>query len=289
MKIAIASGKGGTGKTLISTALALSNKGSAYVDMDVEEPNGAIFIKPRVERELRYTVPIPKFDLNICTFCGKCAEACVYNAISVIPQAKKVLFFEELCHSCGVCNFVCPARGAIVEVPREIGTIKIGNGGSFVEGILDIGVPSSVPLLSGMKKYYPDNELIFIDSPPGTSCPVVETVKDANFVILVTEPTPFGLNDLGLALEVVRELKKPHGIVVNKHEDSNTSAREFAKEHGVEILLEVPFRRDIAEAYSEGVPLVDVDPSFVNRFKEVVEYIKSRVGDYESGERDSDT
>ena len=278
MKIAIASGKGGTGKTLISTALALSNDGSAYVDLDVEEPNGAIFIKPTVERELRYTVAIPKFDLNICTFCGKCAEACVYNAISVIPQAKKVLFFEELCHSCGVCNFVCPARGAIVEVPREIGTIRIGNNGRFIEGILDIGVPSSVPLLSGMKKYYPDNELIFIDSPPGTSCPVVETIKDADFVVLVTEPTPFGLNDLELALEVVRELEKPHGMVVNKHEEKNNSAREFADKHGVEILLEVPFRRDIAEAYSRGIPLINVDSSFREKFKNLVSYIRTKVG-----------
>ncbi len=278
MKIAIASGKGGTGKTLISTALALSNEGSSYVDMDVEEPNGSIFIKPAIEKELRYTVPIPKFNLDICTFCGKCADACVYNAISVIPQAKKILFFEELCHSCGVCNFVCPARGAIVEVPREIGTIKIGNGGDFLEGVLDIGVPSSVPLLSGMKKYYPKNDLVFIDSPPGTSCPVVETIKDADFVILVTEPTPFGLNDLELALEVVRELRKPHGIVVNKHEETNTSAREFAREQGVEILMEVPFRRDIAEAYSRGISLIEIDSSFKDKFKRVVENIRSRVG-----------
>ncbi len=284
MKIAVASGKGGTGKTLVSTAFALSNESSAYVDMDVEEPNGAIFIKPKIDDELRFSVPVPKFDLNICTFCGKCADACVYNAISVISQAKKVLFFEELCHSCGVCNFVCPERGAIVEVPREIGTIRIGNEGNFLEGILDIGVPSSVPLLSGMKKYYPDNELVFIDSPPGTSCPVVETVKDSDFVVLVTEPTPFGLNDLDLALDVVRELGKPHGIVVNKHDDKNSQARDFAKSRGVEILLEIPFSRDIAEGYSKGIPLVEVEPSFKTRFKELVDYIGEKVANTQTAD-----
>lgn len=275
MNIAVSSGKGGTGKTLISTSLTLSYPGSTYIDMDVEEPNGAIFIKPEIEKRIRFTVPIPEFNENTCTFCGKCAEACVYNAISVIPQANKILFFNELCHNCGVCSFVCPVPGTIVEKPKEIGTIKIGNNNRFIEGILDIGVPSAVPLISGMKKYFPKKGITIIDSPPGTSCPVVETVKDSSFVILVTEPTPFGLNDLELALEVVRDLGKPHGLVVNKHDKNNNSAREFAKEKGVKILLEVPFSRRIAQAYSKGKPLIDSNPEYRDTFKKLIERISA--------------
>ncbi|MCD6121658.1 MAG: ATP-binding protein [Spirochaetales bacterium] len=275
MNIAVSSGKGGTGKTLVSTSLALSYTGSTYIDMDVEEPNGAIFINPEIQKTIRFTVPIPEFNENTCTFCGKCAEACVYNAISVIPQAKKILFFNELCHNCGVCKFVCPVQGTIVEKPKSIGTINIGNSNHFIEGILDIGIPSAVPLISGMKKYFSGKGITIIDSPPGTSCPVVETVKDSDFVILVTEPTPFGLNDLELALEVIRDLGKPHGIVVNKHDKNNTSARKFAEKRGVKILLEIPFSRKIAEGYSQGIPLINSKPEYRDIFKKLIEKISA--------------
>ena len=275
MNIAVASGKGGTGKTLISTSLALSYSGSAYIDMDVEEPNGAIFIKPEIEKSIRFTVPIPEFNENTCTFCGKCAEACAYNAISVIPQAKKILFFNELCHNCGVCSFVCPVPGTIVEKPKEIGTINFGNNNRFIEGILDIGIPSAVPLINGIKKYFPKQGITIIDSPPGTSCPVVETIKESSFVILVTEPTPFGLNDLELALQVVRDLKKPHGLVVNKHDENNDIARKFAREKGLKILLEVPFSRKIAEGYSRGIPLLDSIPQYRDVFKDIIKKISA--------------
>ncbi len=274
MKVAVASGKGGTGKTIVSTSLFLSVNDAAYIDMDVEEPNGAIFISPEIEREERFSLPVPSFNENICTFCNACAEACVYSAISVIPQAKKVLFFEELCHSCGVCKYVCPEPGAIVEVPKEIGTIRVGNNGNFVEGTLDIGIPSAVPLISGIKRYIPDNDVVILDSPPGTSCPVVETLKDSDYVILVTEPTPFGINDLSLALDIVRELEKPHGIIVNKHNEKVSLAREFARSKDVEILLEIPFSRKVAEGYSKGIPLVDIEPEYRSNFKDLIERIR---------------
>ncbi|NIA23218.1 MAG: 4Fe-4S dicluster domain-containing protein [Proteobacteria bacterium] len=257
MKIAIASGKGGTGKTIVSTSLALTVGNATYVDMDVEEPNGAIFVKPEISKEIRFTVPIPEFYEDKCIFCRKCEQACVYNAISIIPQAKKILFFEELCHNCGVCKYVCPVEQAIIEKPKSIGTIRIGEKEQlkFIDGILDVGIASAVPLISGMKSYIPDDEVVIIDSPPGASCPVVEVVKDSDFVLMVTEPTPFGLNDLEIALGIVKEMDKPHAIIVNKHESNNSLARDFAKERGEKIVMEIPFDRKIAENYAKGIPL----------------------------------
>ncbi len=274
MKIAIASGKGGTGKTIVSTSISMSVNNAVYVDMDVEEPNGAIFIKPEISREIRYTVPIPEFYEDKCIYCRKCEESCVYNAISIIPQAKKILFFEELCHSCGVCKYVCPVEQAIIEKPKAIGTIRIGekNGLKFIDGILDVGIPSSVPLLSGMKKYIPNDEIVIIDSPPGASCPVVEVVKDSDFVLLVTEPTPFGLNDLDIALDIVKDMEKPHAIIVNKSENNNNLAREFAEKRGEYIAMEIPFDRKIAENYSKGIPLLTEE--YKIRFKKLVEDIR---------------
>ena len=273
MKIAVASGKGGTGKTIISTSIALSLDDAVYVDMDVEEPNGAIFIKPEISRDIRFTVPIPEFYEDKCIFCRKCEKACVYSAISIIPQAKKILFFEELCHNCGVCKYVCPVEQAIIEKPKSIGTIRVGvkKTLSFVDGILDVGIPSSVPLISGMKRYIPENKTVIIDSPPGASCPVVEVVKDSDFVLMVTEPTPFGLNDLDIALGIVKEMKKPHAIIVNKHETGNNLARDFAMTKGERIVMEIPFDRKIAENYAKGFPLCDSE--YKNGFVELINKI----------------
>ncbi len=274
MKIAVASGKGGTGKTIVSTSLALAVSDAVYVDMDVEEPNGAIFIKPEISKEIRFTVPIPEFYEDKCIFCRKCEQACVYNAISIIPQTKKILFFEELCHNCGVCKYVCPVEQAIIEKPKSIGTIRIGEKAQlkFIDGILDLGIASAVPLLSGMKKYIPDSDMVIVDSPPGASCPVVEVVKDSDFVLMVTEPTPFGLNDLEIALGIVKEMKKPHAIIVNKHESNNSLARTFAKERGEKIIMEIPFEREIAENYAKGIPLSNNE--YKEQFLKLIDNIK---------------
>ena len=184
MWISVASGKGGTGKTTVAVSLALSNKNTIYVDADVEEPNGFLFIKPVIKEEFSYTELIPLIHQNKCTFCGKCADACVYKAIAILKPVKKAIFFPELCHSCGLCSFVCPVEDAIEEVPKEKGKIRRGekNGQLFIEGILNVGEASGTPLIRGMKKYIPRDRDVIIDSSPGTSCPVVESVGDTDFV-----------------------------------------------------------------------------------------------------------
>ncbi len=277
MWISVASGKGGTGKTTVAVSLALSNKNTVYVDADVEEPNGFLFIKPVIKEEFSYTELIPLIHQNKCTFCGKCADACVYKAIAILKPVKKAIFFPELCHSCGLCSFVCPVENAIEEVPKEKGKIRKGekNGQLFIEGILNVGEASGTPLIRGMKKYIPhDDRDVIIDSSPGTSCPVVESVGDTDFVLLVTEPTPFGLNDLKLAIEMVRKMKLPFGILVNKHEEGNNLIRDYAREEKITILGEIPFSREIAEAYSKGIPVVNILPEGEKFFVNVMEKIR---------------
>ncbi len=284
MIIAVASGKGGTGKTLITTALALSTGHCTYIDLDVEEPNGAIFLKPVIQHETPYNVVIPYIDKEKCTFCGLCAKACVYHALAVIPTLKNTMVFPELCHSCGVCSFVCPVKGTIDETRREIGKINKGHCGTirFIEGRLNIGQPSAVPLIRGITSLYiPDHtdELFFLDSSPGTSCPVVETLKKSDYVLLVTEPTPFGLNDLELAVELVQDMGKKAGIIINKHDDRQTLIDDFSQRVHLPILLRIPYSMDIQEAYSRGIPLTEVRPGIKTLLKELIEQINVAGGE----------
>ncbi len=263
MIIVVASGKGGTGKTLVTTALALCAGECTYMDLDVEEPNGAIFLKPEIEQEIPYKVLVPEIDREKCSYCGKCAQACVYNALMVVASAKMAMVFPELCHSCGVCRFVCPVGGAIRETHREIGWIRTGKSGAihFIEGRLNVGQPSAVPLIAGIVADYMDNEsnrLFLLDAPPGTSCPVVETMKKSDYVLLVTEPTPFGLNDLELAVELVQKRGLKAGIIINKDEKGQTLIDDFARRVGLPILLRIPYGMDIQESYSMGIPLTEV-------------------------------
>ena len=281
MWITVASGKGGTGKTTVAVSLALSVKNAMYVDADVEEPDGALFIKPVIKEIFPYTEPIPKIHTDKCIFCGKCADACVYKAIAILKPIRKAMFFPELCHSCGLCAYVCPVKGAIEEVPKEKGKIRKGEKDShkFMEGILNIGEASATPLIRGMKKYIPKDMDVIIDAPPGTSCPVVESVEDSDFVLLVTEPTPFGLNDLELAVQIVRKMKLPFGIVVNKHEKNNDLVRTYANKEGIDILAEIPFSKEIAEAYSRGIPVVNVIPNGKELFANIFRKIKERLNE----------
>jgi len=283
MNIAIASGKGGTGKTTVTVNLALvAARGDWNVtclDCDVEEPNGHLFLHPKIESSRAVGIPVPEVDEGKCTGCGTCAELCAYNAIACIR--KKVLIFPELCHGCGGCARVCP-EGAIREVPRDIGVVEKGTAGEigFVHGRLKVGEAMSPPLIRAVKSERPgagDHVVNFLDAPPGTSCPVITAVSDADLVLLVTEPTPFGLNDLGLALEMVRELGLPHGVVVNRHEDDNESARAFCRERGVEILGEIPDDRRVAEAYSRGEVAVDAVPGYEARFLALWDEIRERI------------
>ena len=280
MWITVASGKGGTGKTTVAVSLALSIDNAMYVDADVEEPNGALFLKPDIEKEIVYTEPIPQINTNVCTFCGKCADACIYKAIVILKPLKKAMFFPELCHSCGLCAYVCPVEGALTEVPKEKGKIRFGKSGNlkFAEGLLNLGEASATPLIRGMKKYLPrDGTTVIIDSPPGTSCPVVEATEDSDFVLLVAEPTPFGLNDLALTVSLLKDMGKPMGIVINKWEEGNEIIERYAEAEGLPVLGKIPFSREIAEKYSQGIPVIYAMDNGREIFSEILKNIKETV------------
>ena len=266
MIISIASGKGGTGKTTVATNMAVSIGSHVQIlDCDVEEPNCHLFIRPAIEETRTVTTPVPEVNEKKCNLCGKCAEICQFSAIIVLGET--VLSFHELCHSCGGCMEVCP-ENAITEVPRELGIIETGhrNGLEFVHGKLRIGEAMSPPLISEVRSYTRADILTIIDAPPGTSCPVIGSMKGADFVLLVTEPTPFGLHDLKLALGAVRILGIPCGLVINRSDMGDHRVRDYAKQENLPVLMEIPFDRQIAEAYSRGEMAVEVMPEWKNRF-----------------------
>jgi MinD superfamily P-loop ATPase len=277
MKIAIASGKGGTGKTTIATNLALflseHNETVRYLDCDVEEPNGHLFLKPQIIKSITASILIPVIDESKCTACGDCVRFCEYKAL--VRLGKFVMVFPELCHGCGGCTLVCPQK-AITEEPKEIGNVEVGNSGKieFVHGRLNIGEAMSPPLIRNVLEQTDGNAINIIDAPPGTSCPVISSIRTADFVVLVTEPTPFGLNDLGLALDMIKELKIPHGVVINRAEDGNNDGQNFCKSRQVKILAEIPDDRRIAEAYSRGEMIV----ISVNGVRERFEQLWNAIG-----------
>ena len=262
----MASGKGGTGKTLIATSLALSLESDLqFLDCDVEEPNAHIFLKPVIERQEIVAIPIPRVNEDKCTFCGKCAEVCAFNAIAVLP--KKVLVFPELCHGCGACSYLCP-EDAVSEVGKEVGIVEMGraNGIEFIHGKLNIGEMMAPPIIRRVKEYIDPQKTAIIDVPPGTSCPVVEAVRGSDFCLLVTEPTPFGLNDLILAVEVVKELGIPCGVVINRDSKGDNSVEKYCQAEGVPLLLHIPLDNEIARLYSRGIPLVEGMPQWREHF-----------------------
>jgi len=278
MIISIASGKGGTGKTTVATNLAVSLESDVQIlDCDVEEPNAHLFIQPTFEESKTITTPVPEVDMDKCTLCGKCGEICQFKAIVVI--AETVLPFPELCHSCGGCMEVCPEK-AIRETGRELGLIERGNknGLEFVHGKLRIGEAMSPPLIRKVREYTRPDMLTIIDAPPGTSCPVIASMKDADFILLVTEPTPFGLHDLELAVEAVKILGIPHGLVINRSDMGDDKVMAYAEQENLPILMEIPFDRRIAEAYSRGEMIVEVIPEWKDRFSELYLRIEKIVG-----------
>ena len=255
IRIAVASGKGGTGKTTIATNLAvvLAETGLpvAYVDCDVEEPNGHIFLKPTIQKCQDVSIPVPEVDESRCTLCGACGTACRYSAIVALP--KKILTFPKLCHSCGGCSLACQ-EGAIREVPRVIGVVEEGVSGhvTFLQGKLNIGEAMAPPVIRAVLDAAPKDRTLVLDAPPGTSCPVIESIKTSDVVLLVTEPTPFGLNDLKLAVEVVRELGLPFGVAVNRIGTGDNGVFDYCASERIPVLLEIPNDRAIAHAYSRG-------------------------------------
>jgi len=276
MKICVASGKGGTGKTTVAVNLSLSISNLQLVDCDVEEPNSHIFIKPEISNKIQASIPVPEIDKNRCDYCGRCAEVCEYNAIAVLKD--NVLVFPELCHGCGACSALCP-QNAIKEVNRPIGIVELGikDDLQFVHGKLNIGEAMSPPLIRAVKEYINPSRTVIIDAPPGTSCPVVESVKESDFCILVTEPTPFGLNDLMLAVETLRKLKIPFGVVINRSDLGNKDTYSYCKKEDITILMEIPFRKGIAIAYSRGIPFVQELPEYKKEFVEMYQKIVSMV------------
>jgi MinD superfamily P-loop ATPase len=277
MIISVASGKGGTGKTTIATNLARSlGERAQLIDCDVEEPNAHLFLKPTIDRITEVGLPVPEVDVALCTFCGECGEFCRFSAIVVV--GKQVLTFRELCHGCGGCTRVCPEQ-AIREVPKILGVLEEGSSGevAFVGGRLRVGEAMSPPVIRAARGKADPGRIVILDAPPGTSCPVVASIKGSDFCLLVTEPTPFGINDLKLAVDVVRALGLPHGVVVNRSDLGNGELEEFCQRESLPILLEIPENREIAEAYSRGELLVDIFPHYRETFLRLNERIHQEV------------
>jgi MinD superfamily P-loop ATPase len=258
MIISIASGKGGTGKTTVAASLASVIPGSVYLDCDVEEPNGHLLLKPEFLSEEGAEILLPQIDRDKCTFCGKCVEVCEFNAL--INLKFEIALFEEMCHGCGACKYFCPLK-AITERVKDIGLVRAGTTNNkilFADGILNVGEMSAAPLIKKVKKQIYKNKINILDSPPGTSCSMVETVKDSDYCILVTESTPFGLNDLRLAIDVLKSISVPFGVVINKYDSSFEEMESFLDGNNIEILLKIPFDRNYAESYSKGnLPMHD--------------------------------
>jgi MinD superfamily P-loop ATPase len=277
MIISIASGKGGTGKTTVAVNLALSIGRCQMLDCDVEEPNASLFLKPSINGKTSVSVLEPWIDESKCTYCGECSRICAYHAIAVFE--KNILPFPQLCHGCGGCMLVCPEK-AIAEGRRNIGVIEEGKSNSiiFMQGILNIGEHMATPIIKDMKRLIRKDMDIIIDSPPGTSCPVIESMKGSDFVCLVTEPTPFGLNDLKLAVETVREINIPFGVIINCDGIGDDRVKKYCQEETIPLLLSVPWKRDIAEAYSRGIPAIENNEALKEQFQILYRRIGSIVG-----------
>ena len=283
MHITIASGKGGTGKTMVATSLALSlaavtpEQPPLFLDCDVEAPDAHLFLKPIIEQQHEVSLLIPSIDEEKCTHCGRCVEICQYHAIALLGQ--KTLVFPQLCHGCGSCTALCPEK-AIREVPERVGVIERGlavKGIPFARGLLDVGEPMAVPIIRQLKKWAQptSRQVVINDAPPGTSCPVVETARSSDYLLLVTEPTPFGLHDLRLAVQVASELGIPAGVVINRCNGAYPELEAYCKHKRLPILLNIPLELNIAEGLALGKTLVDIHQEYYGHFQRLFNQISS--------------
>jgi MinD superfamily P-loop ATPase len=271
--VAIASGKGGTGKTTVALSLALAaGRPVRLLDCDVEEPNCHLFLAGEQTFREDVTLPTPAVDRESCTACGVCGEACQFGGIIVLPAGAHV--FPALCHGCGACVRLCPT-GAIREVPRRIGELTGTQAGTItlITGRLDVGQTLAPPVVRAVRTRGDGAPLVIVDAPPGTSCPVVAAARGADFVVLVTEPTPFGLNDLELAVEAVRRLSLPFGVVVNRAGAGDARVHDYCAREDIPVLVEIPQERRIAEAYARGLPLVEACPELRPAFLDLLDLV----------------
>lgn len=279
MIISIASGKGGTGKTTVACSLASVIDNCVYIDCDVEEPNGHILLKPKILKEEPSFKRIPGINNAQCDFCNKCVEVCEFNAL--LNLKTEIYLFDELCHSCGACTYFCP-KEAITEVNKEVGKIRIGkteNNVLFYDAYLKVGEASAAPLIKEVKNAYKGDRSIIIDSPPGTSCSMFEAVKDSDYCLLVTESTPFGLNDLKLAIKVLLQIGVPFGIIINKYDETFNLLDEYIHDKKLNLLLKIPFRMDIAESYSKGELPSQTIKDYHLMMKELIDKIKKKISE----------
>jgi len=276
MIISVASGKGGTGKTTVATNLALSIGKTQFIDCDVEEPNANIFLKAKIKEYEDVSVSIPEMDKEKCDYCGKCSEFCVYNALAVVPS--DVLVFPELCHSCGGCELVCP-KDAVSWNERIIGRLEHGQVKDidFYHGLLNVGEMQAVPVIKALKRKVDKSKNVIIDVPPGTSCPVIESISGSDYCILVTEPTPFGLHDLKLAVEVTRHLNIPFGVIINRDGIGDRRVELYCKSENIPVLLKIPERKKIAHLYSKGIALASESHEWHEMFGLVFNRIQEEV------------
>lgn len=279
MQITVSAGKGGTGKTTVAVNLALALQGShpvEFLDCDVEEPDAGIFLKPDIKDSESVTIEIPEVSEDICTYCGNCSDACEFNAIATFSE--NTLVYPELCHGCGLCSLVCPVD-AISERSKVIGEIRSGHRGSigYFEGDLTVGEPMATPIIRKMKKKITKEKISILDSPPGTACPVIESLYGSDFALLVTEPTPFGLHDLKLSVEVARKMNIPVGVVINRDGIGDERVEEYCERKEVPVLMKIPNDRKIAELYSNGIPFVNRFDDWKLRFSQLFERINRSV------------
>lgn len=277
MKIAVLSGKGGTGKTFVSVSLAVSAPDAVYLDCDVEEPNGHLFFQPEKITSERVSVPLPVFDGERCVACRNCVDFCSFNALALIGQNPRV--FPAVCHSCGGCVLVCPA-GAVTETEREIGVVEQGthNAVTVVSGILHPGETSGVPVIHAvLKRAAPEGHLTVIDCPPGSACPVTESVSQSDYCVLAAEPTAFGFHNFQMAYELISLLGKPCGVILNKAETEYAPQEDFCRDRQIPVLLRIPYRQDLAQLGAAAQIAAERDSALRDSFRAVLGTIEAEV------------